>query len=330
MPATIMGHPDPEIESMPRFIACVLLCILWPISVFAASSPEDYPMDPVEVAPGVYAVLTPARDFPNPENLGWNANMTFVVTAEGVLVVDTGSSETMGVALREAIRTVTGRPVRWVVNTHSHGDHWLGNHAFADVSPEIIAGSAAAERMQAQADGWIRSFNEMTGGATGASQVQFPNRMVDEVTELNLGGTRVVLLPSGGSHSPGDVVVWLPEARVLIPGDVVYTDRAPSVWDGRVSRWIEFLDTLIDVEPEAVIPGHGRIEGAETLARLKRYLTTLWAAVEEGVRQGLPDFETVPIVRERMAEIVADYPGFEDKVGRSVAHMYPEVEASAF
>jgi cyclase len=234
MPANIMGHPDPEIESMPRFIACVLLCILWPTQTLAAASPE------------------------------------------------------------------------------------------------IIAGSAAAERMQTQADGWIRSFNEMTGGATGDSRTLFPNRMVDEVTELNLGGTRVVLLPSGGSHSPGDVVVWLPEARVLIPGDVVYTDRAPSMWDGRVSRWIEFLDTLIDLEPEAVIPGHGRIEGAETLARPKRYLTTLWAAVEEGVRQGLPDFETVPIVRERMAEIAADYPGFEDKVGRSVAHMYPEVEASAF
>ncbi|MFN2348740.1 MAG: MBL fold metallo-hydrolase [Thioalkalivibrio sp.] len=306
------------------------LTFLWAAQVGAAAAPQDYPMTPEAVAPGVYAVMTPARDFPNPENLGWNANMAFVVTDDGVLVVDTGSSETMGVALRQAIARVTDQPVRWIVNTHSHGDHWLGNHAFADEAPQIMAGMESAARMEAQSDGWISSFNDMTGGATGETRTLYPDRMVDEDLELDLGGTRVVLLPSGGSHSPGDLVVWLPETRVLIPGDVVYTDRAPSVWDGRVAQWIGFMDRLIGLEPRTVIPGHGRIEGPETLVRLQGYLTALWSAVEEGVVQGLPDFDTVPLVRERMAQIVVDYPGFEDKVGRSVAHMYPEVEASAF
>jgi len=306
------------------------LTLLWTVQVGATAAPQDYPMSPEAVAPGVYAVMTPARDFPNPENLGWNANMAFVVTGDGVLVVDTGSSETMGVALRQAIARVTDQPVRWIVNTHSHGDHWLGNHAFADEAPQIMAGTESAARMEAQADGWISSFNDMTGGATGETRTLYPDRMVDEDLELELGGTRVLLLPSGGSHSPGDLVVWLPETGVLIPGDVVYTDRAPSVWDGRVAQWIGFMDRLIALEPRTVIPGHGRIEGPETLVRLQGYLTALWSAVEEGVAQGLPDFETVPLVRERMAQIVVDYPGFEDKVGRSVAHMYPEVEASAF
>lgn len=315
---------------MTRLLPWLPIWILWSAQVFAAAAPEDYPMTARQVAPGVYAVLTPARDLPNPENLGWNANMAFVVTGDGVLVVDTGSSEAMGVALRNTIRMVTDQPVRWIVNTHSHGDHWLGNHAFAADEPQIMAGSAASERMRDQADGWIDSFNEMTGGATGRSRTLFPDRAVDEPTERMLGDLRVVLLPSGDSHSPGDVVVWLPENRVLIPGDVVYTDRAPSVWDGRVARWIEFLDTLMALEPAVVIPGHGRIEGPETLARLQGYLTALWAAVEEGVQQGLPAFETVPIVRDRMAEIVVDYPGFEDKVNRSVAHMYAEVEDSVF
>lgn len=321
---------------MKRLVLTILLCLCAPFTVLAdgqptgTARPGDYPMAPQQVAPGVYAVITPARDFPNPENLGWNANMAFVVTGDGVLVVDTGSSETMGVALREAIRGVTEQPVRWIVNTHAHGDHWLGNHAFAGESPEILAGSEAAARVQAQADGWIRSFDEMTGGATGQSRTLFPNRLVDAPTTLVLGGTEVTLLPSGGSHSPGDLVIWLPQTRVLIAGDVVYTDRAPSVWDGRVGQWIAFMHELIALEPAVVIPGHGRIEAAETLTRLKTYLTTLWAAVEDGVLQGLPDFETVPLVRERMAEIAAEYPGFEDKVGRSVAHMYTEVEAAAF
>ena len=268
---------------MLRLTAFLFIALFWPAHAMSAAAPEQYPMSPEEVASGVYAVITPARDFPSPENLGWNANMAFVVTDDGVLVVDTGSSENMGVALRNAIRSVTDLPVRWIVNTHSHGDHWLGNYGFVDDEPEIMAGSAAIARMEQQARGWIDSFNEMTEGATGDSRTLFPDTAVDESTERVLGGTQVVLLPSGDSHSPGDLAVWLPETRALIAGDVVYTDRAPSVWDGRVAQWIEFMDTLIALEPVVVIPGHGRIEGPETLARLKGYLTALWEGVEEGV-----------------------------------------------
>jgi glyoxylase-like metal-dependent hydrolase (beta-lactamase superfamily II) len=315
---------------MKRMVGLLVLALWTPTLVHTAAAPEDYPMTPEFVAEGVYALITPARDFPNAENLGWNANMAFVVTDEGVLVVDTGSSETMGVALRNAIATVTEQPVRWIVNTHSHGDHWLGNHAFVDLQPGIFAAPAAAALMEAQAEGWIRNFNEMTEGATGETVPLFPNTPVFAATDLDLGGTRVVLLPSGDSHSPGDIAVWLPESGTLIAGDVVYTDRAPSVWNGNVLRWISFLDELILLEPRVVIPGHGRIEGAETLPRLRNYLTTLWAAVEEGVLEGLPDFLTVDLVRQRMADIVADYPGFEDKVNRSVTHVYPDVEQTAF
>lgn len=294
------------------------------------AAPEDYGMKPEEVAPGVYAVMTAARDFPSRENLGWNANMAFVVTREGVLVFDTGSSETMGVALRETIREVTDRPVRWIVNSHSHGDHWLGNHAFAEEEPEIMAGSEAIDRMATEAETWVGNFREMTDGATGDTTPLLPNVPVDERITLDLGRTEVVILPSGGAHSPGDLIVWLPETKVLLAGDVVYSDRAPSVWDGNVARWIDLLEELIALEPAVIVPGHGRLEGAATLSRLQHYLVTLWAAIEEGVEQGLADFETVPLVRKRMADIIDDYPGFEDKVQRSVATTYPDVEAAVF
>ncbi|WP_026143104.1 MULTISPECIES: MBL fold metallo-hydrolase [unclassified Thioalkalivibrio] len=314
--------------------ALVFVMILLPQAVPAGSTgavaPADYAMTPEAVAPSVYAVMTPARDFPSRENLGWNANMAFVVTGDGVLVFDTGSSETMGVALREAIAGVTDEPVRWIVNSHSHGDHWLGNAAFADEEPEIMAGSASIARMEAEGEGWVENFREMTEGATGDTTLRLPDTAVDERITRDLGGTEVVIIPSGGAHSPGDLSVWLPQARVLLAGDVVYSDRAPSVWDGDVARWIELLDELIALEPAVVVPGHGRLEDARTLDRLQRYLVTLWAAIEEGVEQGLADFETVPLVRERMGELVDDYPGFDDKIDRSVATTYPDVEAAVF
>lgn len=314
----------------PRIVMAMVLVFTWTALPAGSAAPDDYPMEPRAVAEGVYAVMTPARDFPNPENLGWNANLAFVVTGDGVLVIDTGSSETIGMALRQTIAEVTDQPVRWIVNTHSHGDHWLGNHAFAEDDPEIIAGSAAKERMAAETDHWISLFDEMTEGATGEFPVLLPNRTVDERTVETLGDTEVVFLPSGGSHSPGDVAVWLPETRVLIAGDTVYTGRAPSVWDGSVERWLEFLGELQALEPEVVIPGHGHLEGPETLVRLERYLLILWDAIAQAVEAGKPDFEAVPLVRERMGDLIEAYPGFEDKIDRSVAHTYPEVEQAIF
>ena len=139
-----------------------------------AASVGDYPMEPQPVAEGVYAVITPTRELPNPENKGWNSNSAFVITDDGVLVFDTGSSETIGEALRGAIARVTDQPVRWVVVSHGHGDHWLGNAAFAGADVEIITTPEVAERMRTEAQTWIDTFQRMTEGATGDSRIVAP------------------------------------------------------------------------------------------------------------------------------------------------------------
>jgi glyoxylase-like metal-dependent hydrolase (beta-lactamase superfamily II) len=287
-------------------------------------------MRPAEVAPGVYAVTTPARDFPSPENKGWNSNSAFVVTGSGVLVVDTGSSETIGQALRRAIASVTDQPVRWIVNTHGHGDHWLGNAGLTDGGVEVIASTQVAARIRAEREQWVGLFERMTDGATGDSPAVAPTRVVDERTVMRLGGVAFELLPSGGSHTPGDLVVWLPEKKVLITGDVVYSDRAPTTREGDVQRWIAFLGELEALAPQVVVPGHGAVTGVEGISNLRRYFETLWALVRAGYEQGQSDFEILPQVRAQMADMGRQYPGFEDKIGRSVSDVYLQVEQSAF
>jgi glyoxylase-like metal-dependent hydrolase (beta-lactamase superfamily II) len=296
----------------------------------AAAGVAEYAMEARQVADGVYAVITPARDFPNPENRGWNSNSGFVVTDDGVLVVDTGSSTTIGKALRAVIAGVTDQPVRWIVNTHGHGDHWLGNAGVADENTEIIASSLVKERASNNADYWIDLFNKMTEGATGQSAARAPNSIVDDRITRTLGGVTVEFIPSGDSHSPGDLIVWVPQQKVLITGDVVYSDRAPSAFDAKIKQWIATLGQLEALAPQVVIPGHGGLSDAGSITREREYFQALWSTVKEGYDAGKPDYEILPTVKERLASYRDGYPGFDDKIGPSVSHVYLQVEQEGF
>jgi glyoxylase-like metal-dependent hydrolase (beta-lactamase superfamily II) len=288
----------------------------------------DYAMRAEKVADGVYAVITPAHDFPNPENKGWNSNSAFVVTRDGVLLIDTGSSETIGQALKKTVAAVTDKPVRWIVNTHGHADHWLGNGAFTGA--EIIASGTVRGRIEKEGAEWVERFNNMTKGATGPSRVAKPTRVVDSRTVLSFGDVKAELIPSQDSHSPGDLVLWLPATGVLVTGDVVYTDRLPFAGDAKIPQWSKFLGDLEALKPLKVIPGHGRVADVSDLRRLRDYFDSLWKLVQAGYDEGKPDFEILPTVRQKLAGYATHYPDFDKYIGQSVSHVYLQVETAAF
>ena len=311
-----------------------LLAMLAVISAVRASAPaqaEDYAMAAREVAPGVYAVITPARDFPNPQNKGWNSNAAFVLTGDGILVVDTGSSQAIGQALRKVIRGVSPAPIRWIVNTHGHGDHWLGNEAVANADTEIITSTRVAERIRNEQDYWADLFNDMTEGATGTdARARVPTTLLDGPSSRTLGGTRVELLLSGSSHSPGDVLVWLPESKTLVTGDVAYAGRTPGTFESDIPQWIRFLGELEALAPQTVIPGHGEMTDAAGVTQMRRFLEVLWNTVRRGYEQGLSDFELLPKVRAALADLAPYFPGLDKNLGRIVSHTYLQVEQGAF
>ena len=288
----------------------------------ATRASEPYPMEAQPVAEGVYAVITPTRDLPNPENRGWNSNSGFVVLESGVLLFDSGSSQAIGDSLREVIASVTPLPVKWIVNSHAHGDHWLGNAAFADTVETIYATSEVART--------IDRFNDMTGGVTGESGVVVPDTLVDERTEITLDGRPFVLFPSRDSHSPGDLIMWSPSDRVLFGGDVIYSDRMPSTFDSNLAHWIETLDELAALDPAVVIPGHGDITDAAGVTRLRDFLTLLWDVVEREYNEGLTDFEMTPKVIEALSGFSEAYPGLAQKIERDLSYVYLQVEEASF
>jgi len=315
---------------MRRLIGLVITLAATAVLAAPPAMVGDYAMRAEPVAPGVYAVITPARDFPNVENRGWNSNSTFVVTKDGVLVIDSGSSETIGRALRKVIAGVTDKPVRWIINSHGHGDHWLGNAALADSKTEIIASSTVRNRIDKEGAEWVACFNTMTGGATGESRVVKPNQVYDARVAIAFGELNAELLPSGDSHSPGDLAVWLPQQKVLIGGDVLYTERAPATFDSNLPHWIAFLKELEALKPVKIVPGHGPVASGAVVGYLRAYFEDLWKVVEAGYQAGQPDFEILTKARNAMARHKKHFPDLDTRIGESVSHTYLQVEAAEF
>ena len=312
---------------MKRLLALLSILSILPVPGYAEF---DYPMRAEAVAENVYAIVTPSRDLPNADNGGWNSNSAFVVTGSGVLLFDSGSSTGIGQAIKKTIAGITSEPVRWIVNSHAHGDHWLGNAAFAESVERIYASPEVAAAIAAGGAAWVERFDAMTGGITGNSPILAPDRTVGQATEISFGEVQARLLLSGGSHSPGDLMLWLPRQKVLIAGDVVYSDRMPSTNAGDLRQWIETLTRLQRLEPRVVVPGHGAVTDVSGIERLHALLSELWQAVEAGVDDGLSDYEMLPRVSEALASFEPFYPGLDDKLRRDLSHVYLQVEAAAF
>ena len=317
------------------FTALILVSLLSGVcsagSAAEMTAENPFGMQVERLADGIYAIVSPARGFPNPENQGWNSNTAFVVTGQGVLMFDTGSSERIGAALREQVRSVTDQPVRWVLNTHVHGDHWLGNGAFlADQPEQILASDIVIALMHEQGAEWLSRFNSMTDGAIGEFEPVPARDAITSSGTYQFGNLEAYILRSEHAHSPGDVALWLPAQQVLLASDIIYTGRGPATFDSDVQGWITFLDEMLALQPEVVLPGHGHVAGIEAVQEMRDFFQMLWDLVEEGYEAGQMDYEIAEHVREQMQPFEQHYPGMSESLGEAVSHVYLQVEAALF
>ena len=220
-------------------------------------------------------------------------NAGFVVTAEGVVVIDALASPRQGEQLLRAIRRVTDRPVVWLVLTHHHPDHHFGAVGLRKAGARVIAHPdkrtlASEGGEDALIADWVRVVG--LDAMRGFEFANAPDRPVTAADTLRLGGTTIVIVHPGGGHSPGDLIVWLPREAVLFAGDVLVEDGVSMVVDGNSSELLRALDTVSGMRPRVVVPGHGAIPArpAELIGRTRDYLTGLQAEMRAAVERGVP------------------------------------------
>jgi glyoxylase-like metal-dependent hydrolase (beta-lactamase superfamily II) len=220
-------------------------------------------------------------------------NAGFVVTSDGVVVIDALASPRQGEQLVRTIRQVTNRPIAWLVLTHHHPDHHFGAVVLRRAGARVIA--HPDKRVLASEGGedaliadWVRVVG--LDALRGFEFADGPDRPVTTSDTLRPGGKTIVIAHPGAGHSPGDLVVWLPEERVLFAGDVLVEDGVSMVVDGNSGELLRVLDAIAGMDPRIVVPGHGAIPDrpAGLVRRTRAYITGVQAEMRSAVEKGIP------------------------------------------
>lgn len=218
---------------------------------------QDTPV-PETVAPGVWMVQGQSA-LGSSANRNFISNAGFVVTSEGVVVIDALGSPALAEELLAQIRRITPLPVRHVILTHYHADHIYGLQAFQAAGATVIAHRAAGEYLNSEtaAQRLKASREELFPWIDEKTRLVGADRWIDGPTTLTLGGMEFRLQPVGPSHTPEDLVVYVPSLRTLFAGDLVFRGRVPFVGQADSGHWITALDTLLGYDIDVAIPGHG-------------------------------------------------------------------------
>jgi glyoxylase-like metal-dependent hydrolase (beta-lactamase superfamily II) len=268
------------------------------------------------VAPRTYAWLQPNGDL-GESNAG-------LVAGEGEsTLVDTLWDVRLTRRMLDAMRPHTaGARVTHLVSTHSDGDHWWGNQLLPDTrritskaSAAVMAHDAGApaefERLRKLAATLARPSLPLPGGlarranafGTYVSGMFAPydfsdvqptpaTETFDERLALEVGGRRLELIVVGPAHTPGDLIVWVPDVRVVYAADIGFVGVTPVMWAGPVGNWLRAIDTIAGLEPEVVVPGHGPVCGLAELEQVGRYWRWLEAAARPHLANGASAYAT--------------------------------------
>jgi quinoprotein relay system zinc metallohydrolase 1 len=295
----------------------LLFCLALSLPVVADM---DYALKPRQIAEGTWLLEGSTDNFAK-ANGGNIVNVAFIVTEAGVVVIDTGPSKRYGEALRQAIASVTAKPVIQVLLTHHHPDHALGNQAFKDVPIGALADTTTL--LHEQGDSMAENLYRMVGDWMRGTEVVLPGEVLEPGVRT-FGNHDLRLLALTG-HTGADLAIFDQSTGVLFAGDLVFYQRALTTPNSPgLAAWLADITTLQGLPWTLVVPGHGPIAtDAQPFEQMRDYLTWLDQLLRDGAASGSDMTEMIrsPIPERFAAISLARY-----ELIRSVSHLYPRYE----
>ena len=243
---------------------------------------------PVEVIPHVWSAIG-ATAPPTYDNAGHNNNLSFLVTGDGVVVINGGASYGLAKALHDEIKMVTDQPVKLVFNENGQGHAMLGNSYWAAQNVPIVAHEDAATEFENHGGGDLDAAQRVTKERADRTSVVLPTETFTDEYTVEMGDFRIEARYLGPAHSPGDIVIWLPGQSLVISGDMAFHERMLPIFpDTFTADWLETWDA--EFEPLGatyVIPGHGHPTNMDQVRRYtKGYLEHLRAQIRAHIDAG--------------------------------------------
>jgi rhodanese-related sulfurtransferase/glyoxylase-like metal-dependent hydrolase (beta-lactamase superfamily II) len=242
---------------------------------------------PQEIIPGVWSAIG-ATAPGTYENSGHNNNLSFVITDDGVLVVNAGDNYLLAQSLHEEIKKRTPQPVKYVVLENSQGHAMLGSKYWKEQGATIIAQRDTAAYMEKTGHEALEVMRSRAHDKAFKTEFVLPDKLYDDKLELKMGSWNLQILHLGSSHSHGDTMVWIPEKKLVIAGDTAFHVRMlPIFEDTDTAKWIETWDKFEALGAQIVLPGHGGPTDMATVRKWTRdYLVHLRAKVAEVIKNG--------------------------------------------
>lgn len=277
---------------MKKLFAAFASILLASAALADQSIPDKYPDSvlydaPREVIPGVWSAIG-ATAPPTYENSGHNNNLSFIITPDGVVVVNAGACYLLAKALHEEIRRTTDQPVKYVILENGQGHAALGSNYWQEQGVPVIAHVDAAAEIEEGAYALLNSMKGYNRDKAEGTEVVLPDITFEEEYVIELGGMRIEALYLGPGHSPGDIQVWLPGQKLVISGDMAFHQRLLPIFSNTDTKaWLETYERFLALEPEVVVPGHGVPTDIDEVTKYtKDYLVFLRGEVQKLLDDG--------------------------------------------
>lgn len=291
--------------------------------------PDQYPgsllySKPVEVIPNVWSAIG-ATAPPTYENSGHNNNLSFIITGDGVVVINGGAAYTLAKALHEEIQKITDQDVKFVINENGQGHAALGNSYWAELGVPIIAHVDAAHELEERGHQILTNMQRYNRDKSEGTTIALPTELFEDKKVIELGDFTIEILHLGPAHSPGDTQVWLPKQSLVIAGDMAFHERLlPIFEDTMTGEWVETWETEFEaLNATYVIPGHGHPTNMDQVRRYTRdYLVYLRGKIGEHLEEGGDLADAYYVDQSPYAHLHT----FEELATRNAGRVYEQME----
>lgn len=289
----------------------LLLLIFIGVNLFAF----DFNLKPIKLSENSY-YFEGKKEYFSPSNGGDISNSSFIITKNSVILIDTGTTVAYAEALKKVIKEITDKPIKYIINTHHHPDHFLGNYAFKDV--EIYSTQYTKDDITSHGELYVNNIVNLVGETAYTTRAKAPNKVLKEGT-LILDGYELDIYFFDG-HTKSDTVVFDKNTKTLYTSDLIFNQRALATPHANIPLWIKSLKKLKEFDFNTLVPGHGKVEHSKNVIDENiRYLEFLDTTLKEASANGLDVFE---VLLQDVPEEFSNYSMFNEEYERSIINLF--------